>query len=379
MNFNDMNKRLADTSSNEQRVRELAEMLLRRGLAMTKESARHLAQSMIETERRVQKTFEERKQGATNYNVARPSSGQRYYNKAEEPVLQTSPKTQSFGFAAAPIGKLHEEYVQAERDAVKKSNGQEIRDRALNPRPVAVQTHYDMPRNSQAAGAEPEESVDGETYVELKPDMLVSEAAEPVPKAAEPEQESSEPEPDSEPDSEPEEATTPESEDDAPAEDESITVDADEKDHPSEEPADEQQAEPEPAEQESSESESSVQEEEGPAPEQEEPSPTDNDADKQELSEPTDAESEPEEAATPKSEDQAPADDESIADNEEEEDRPPEEPENEQQTEPELAGQEPSESESSAQEEEKPAPEPKREDLGKKHGIDLGSIFNVNK
>lgn len=56
----------------EQRIKELSETLFRRGLAMTKASARQLAESLVDTEQRVQDQFQNRKQAASSY----PSIGE---------------------------------------------------------------------------------------------------------------------------------------------------------------------------------------------------------------------------------------------------------------------------------------------------------------
>ena len=57
MSFNEITRNLENAGSREQRIRELAENLQRRGLAMTAESARQLATSMVETERKVQQRY----------------------------------------------------------------------------------------------------------------------------------------------------------------------------------------------------------------------------------------------------------------------------------------------------------------------------------
>ncbi len=158
-----------ESADPERRIKELAETLLRRGLAMTKDSARNLAQSMIETEERVQRQFAERKEGATRYGSGPRNGllGGRYYNEADKPVQQSRTSDPS-------LKELHRDYRDAEQSSFRKSKVDEFRDRALNPRPVAVQTEYDVP---WAGVASPREELRDEDFIELKPKMTVAEAA----------------------------------------------------------------------------------------------------------------------------------------------------------------------------------------------------------
>jgi len=71
MGFNEIRRNLEDAGTRDARIRELAESLHRRGLAMTKESARQLAESMVATERKVQQHYQERKERTTVYNDPR--------------------------------------------------------------------------------------------------------------------------------------------------------------------------------------------------------------------------------------------------------------------------------------------------------------------
>ncbi len=93
MSFNELRRNLEDSASREARIRELAENLQRRGLAMTKESARQLAISMVETERKVQRRYQERKEQATSYNDPRSKSreGGETRQGATRGFLHTSP------------------------------------------------------------------------------------------------------------------------------------------------------------------------------------------------------------------------------------------------------------------------------------------------
>lgn len=106
MDFNEMNRRLDGGASKEQRIRELAESLHRRGLAMTKSSALELARSMVETENRVQQRYEERKESATQY----PSS-RRQDTPIRSKVPLARPAAEPPGFYRAPPAP-EEEYVE---------------------------------------------------------------------------------------------------------------------------------------------------------------------------------------------------------------------------------------------------------------------------
>ena len=129
VDFNEMNKRLADAGSKDARVNQLANELFKRGLAMTMDSAKQLAASMVETEMRVQKKFQERThpvidQGRPSYNeVARESVVKRNYNRADEPVRQSAPRAEiplaqphpsgeSLG-AGKTLRELHEEFERS--------------------------------------------------------------------------------------------------------------------------------------------------------------------------------------------------------------------------------------------------------------------------
>lgn len=146
MDFNEMNRNLEGSNSRERRIRELMEKLLRRGLAMTKESARQLAESMLQTEERVQKTFQDRKENATMYNT--PS-------RKDVPVVENA---KGPGFMSPPKTLSQ---LQAEYD-VKRVNMERMRENAISSKPVAVQTHYDTPENDKEwVHLSPEKSDDG--------------------------------------------------------------------------------------------------------------------------------------------------------------------------------------------------------------------------
>lgn len=100
MEFNEMNDRLRNAGSREQRVRELAEQLHRRGLAMTMMSARQLAESMVATERLVQKRYQEKRSSATQYND--PRSRVPEVERADRSVRGPS------------IGEMNSEYRRAQ-------------------------------------------------------------------------------------------------------------------------------------------------------------------------------------------------------------------------------------------------------------------------
>ena len=111
MSFNEISRNLENAGSREQRIRELAENLQRRGLAMTAESARQLATSMVETERKVQQRYQERKESATSYG----------HQRSKEPQAVA----QSHMEQAEPVHKAPEHYPELKPDMMVHEAAQE--------------------------------------------------------------------------------------------------------------------------------------------------------------------------------------------------------------------------------------------------------------
>ena len=200
--FNEMNKRLGEASQTEARVNQLANELFKRGLAMTMDSAKQLATSMVETELRIQKRYQEHTrptvgQGAPSYNqVARESVAKRVYNRADEPVRQTRsqepvkvPLVEGFP-RGRTLKELNEEYESSQytvQENARRENVGELRARALRPEPVAVHEQYDLPvdetpTRTDIPPTEEHPPLDSEEFIELRPEHLPSEPkAEPLP------------------------------------------------------------------------------------------------------------------------------------------------------------------------------------------------------
>jgi hypothetical protein len=201
MVYDGLNKRQEDLVGKEQRVRELADNLLRRGLAMTKDSAKSLAESMVATEVRIQRKYEEQKARATfdrnapSYNEL-ASRQPRFYNKVDEPASRGEPVALEGTPVGKSIGALDEEFRLAEEAAMRKAANEAFVQRATHPEPLHVETRYETPladagvpeqwvelaapaTATEATGTEPvAEPATAEHYPELTPEMLVSEAVE---------------------------------------------------------------------------------------------------------------------------------------------------------------------------------------------------------
>ncbi len=335
MSFNEMNDRLKGAESRETRVRLLAENLFRRGLVMTMASARQMAESMVDTERKVQQRFEEQRGGATHY----PPSG--VSGQREIPLA-------SKGFLHQVEGQPRSEYADL---SALKENAQRLRERAANPRPVEIQTHYETPRNggNAKAVAPRGEELSAADFVDLKPDMLVSEAAEESPVAPHAAVPTPSPSP-----------VSSASADEEPAEDDDFIelTPAPESEASAAENADEPLLELEedapgaPGQE--------AEEEFVAAADESVPSPEDG-SEYVTLGEEAEHEAEP-------------GDEELGGGNDEESTEPP-------KADPSAAApaKRPDAEPAAHERAEEPAPEKPRENLAKKFGVDLGSIFNVNK
>jgi hypothetical protein len=159
--LNGMNRRLAEAANKEARTNQLANELFKRGLAMTMDSAKQLATSMVETELRVQKRFQERAhpsigEGRPSYNeVARDSVMRRVYNKADEPIRQSQQREVPIPpVEGLPTGRtlreLHEEYERQQHPSAKES-AEELLAHALNSEPIEVSTEYETPANGSGS------------------------------------------------------------------------------------------------------------------------------------------------------------------------------------------------------------------------------------
>lgn len=146
MDFNQMREKLKGARSNDERIRLLAENLLRRKLAMTMSSARQLAESMILTEERVQKVYQERKERSSNYGEDTTDK-----IKAQKSSQRTSPRSYDKTNASSnnTSNNINSGFLKGVySDAVRKENGDKMRERAQMPKPVNVQAHYDTPKAS---------------------------------------------------------------------------------------------------------------------------------------------------------------------------------------------------------------------------------------
>lgn len=117
-------------STRGERVNQLAESLFRRGLAMTMSSARQLAESMVETENRVQTKYQEHSRAASE-SVLSGSWG-----KKDVPFT-------SKGFVAA-VTPTPEEKARSE-------NAAEMRDKALHGGHVTVPDRFETPAENKFA------------------------------------------------------------------------------------------------------------------------------------------------------------------------------------------------------------------------------------
>ncbi|MBR9692339.1 hypothetical protein GOV07_00225 [Candidatus Woesearchaeota archaeon] len=129
MSFNEITRNLEDAGSREQRIRELAESLQRRGLAMTSESARQLAKSMVETERKVQQRYQEKKDEVTAYSFDR--------NKEPAAIVKNHME-QAVSAPEAP--ETPEHYPELKPDMMVNEAAQEPAAPELAPEPVAEPT-----------------------------------------------------------------------------------------------------------------------------------------------------------------------------------------------------------------------------------------------
>jgi len=322
--LNGMNRRLAEAASKEARTNQLANELFKRGLAMTMDSAKQLAASMVETELRVQKRFQERAhpsigEGRPSYNeVARDSVMRRVYNKADEPVQQSQQREVPVpSFEGLPTGRtlreLHEEYERQQHPGAIKKSAEEFLEHAFNHEPVEVPTEYETPANGSGSPKMVERPAPAPELIPQSPELAPEPAPDFIPEAVQ----GLLPEP--APDFAPEAAFA-----------------------------------PEPPE---------------PTPEPPFPEPEDFIEIRPEHFPPT----QPAAAPTPE---EAPAAEEAA----EEEFVPPGSPED-QAAEPgdeDAASAEEPTGESPPPAAEEPPAKP-REDLAKKHGVDLNAIFNVNK
>lgn len=174
VDLNEMNKRASSLSGRDGRVAVLAENLFKRGLAMTMSSARSLAETMVDTESKVQRQYEDRKADFT-----RPS---------ETPMRpqRDVPLTSGFGHKTeqAPIERpapprthVETEHATPENKYLRE-NIEEIKRRAVEGVKVEVHADYETPRHADNHSPKgvyiPPPSKD--EYVELKPEMTVAEA-----------------------------------------------------------------------------------------------------------------------------------------------------------------------------------------------------------
>jgi hypothetical protein len=372
MDFNEMNRNLEGKGSRDQKVRELAEKLQRRGLAMTKESARQLAESMVQTEERVQKTFQERKENASMYNEP----------KREQPVVESA-KGPGF-MQTKTLSQLQDEHT------AKRAKAEEMRQNALENKPINIQNHFDTPENDKEwvhlspekeAMTEEDSSVDGsevepENGVEQTPEPAVPETT-PEPSMSESVAEPVESEPTPEPMSEPVESES-DSSMTEPDISQMSTMDAAMLDESTERESEMETPEPvvEPA---METSEPAMAE-----PEMAEPAVAESETTTSESATESDVEESMPEATPAEHEERMPdsvpeQNEAAMADDADEESDVDDEDEMPEATPAESVPEQQVSDESEMSSTEVVEEEPPREDLAKKHGVDISSMFNVNK
>jgi|GEM_PF-4253966 len=143
------------SSGREERIRTLADNLFKRGLVMTMGSARQMAESMVDTEQRVQKKFEEQK-GYAHAALAKPAPAK----------MGTH--------ASTPEERIRQEVIA------------EIRGHAIGgQQPVKVHAEFEVPKTAGDIGSTkgvvlPKERPPAESVLQpddsVRPDMIVAQA-----------------------------------------------------------------------------------------------------------------------------------------------------------------------------------------------------------
>ena len=177
VDLNEMNKRASGLAGRDGRIAVLAENLFKRGLAMTMASARSLAETMVDTEHKVQRQYEERRGNLTHASTAPAQSRPRDVPltrpgvvSEREPALSIERPAPPSVRSSAASGTPENKYLAENIDAMKR--------RAVEGVKVEVRAEYETPRSADNRAPKgvyiPPPSKD--EYVELKPEMTVAEA-----------------------------------------------------------------------------------------------------------------------------------------------------------------------------------------------------------